>query len=242
MRAIITTISSFIADFSSGRLDELSTHWVLIGIIAGAEVSLGVGIWIESPKNKSFLQWLGVALVLAGCIVSALFTVFLLIFDEGISRDQRAKIIVLETQIAPEPSQQNSMMRLENLRGKLSAVSVLASPDVEPTLFSAQLQEALSRAGVAINPIPAPPGNRCARITDLLAQKRQIKDVALLKVLFDIGLEPNQFSFDDPTLSIPEDVPRDVPLIIVGEREQLWPNGKAEMFRFRAYPGFKEKP
>jgi len=242
MCAIITTISSFIADFSSGRLDESSTHWVLIGIIAGAEVSLGVGIWIESPKNKSFLQWLGVALVLAGCIVSALFTVFLLIFDEGISRDQRAKIIVLETRIAPRTISAEQYDEIGKLRGKLSAVSVLASPDVEPTLFSAQLQEALYEAGVAINPIPAPPGNRWLGSQISLPKNDRSKDVALLKVLFDIGLNPISCSFDDPTLSIPEDVPRDVPLIIVGEREPFWPNGKPKSFRFRAYPGFKEKP
>lgn len=101
MLAPISTINTFINDFTSGRLDETSTHWSLILVIAAAEISLGVGIWIESPKNKTLRQWIGVVLVLGGCIFSALFTVFLLLFDEGINHAQQAKIIFLERAAGP---------------------------------------------------------------------------------------------------------------------------------------------
>jgi hypothetical protein len=59
MLAIVNTITSFLGDFASGRLNESSTHWLLICVIAAAEISLGVGIWIESPKNKTLREWMG---------------------------------------------------------------------------------------------------------------------------------------------------------------------------------------
>ena len=248
MLVIITTINNFIVDFASGRLHESSTHWALIGVIAAAEVSLGIGIWIESPKSKSLREWLGVGLVLVGCVVSALFTVFLLIFDEGISRGQRAtiweqqsKIIALEARIAPRVLSKLQYDAIGTLRGKVRAVSVLSSPDVEPAMFSSQLEAALDDAGIAVNPILAPAGTLWVG-TQICLPDNETKESSLWEVFSSVvELEPKPCSFDDPSLSIPKGVPKDVPLIIVGERLPFSPNGKPISLRMRIYPGFGQQ-
>lgn len=95
MSAVIAYFNAFV----DGELDSFSTHAALIGVIAVAEISLGIGIWLESPRKKEFREWLGLTLVLGGCVISVIFTVLLLIFDEGISRGQKARIDAEQTVI-----------------------------------------------------------------------------------------------------------------------------------------------
>jgi hypothetical protein len=87
--------------FISGELNPLFTHVVLLGGSIIAEFAVAAGIILESPKTKSFREWLGMALVLGGVSIGAVLTISLFVFDEGISRAQQSKIIALETRIAP---------------------------------------------------------------------------------------------------------------------------------------------
>jgi hypothetical protein len=84
--------TAYFKAFIDGQLDVLATHVVLIGVVVVAEISLAIGIWLESPKNKDFREWLGLFLVLGGCVLSVIATILLLVFDEGISRHQTADI------------------------------------------------------------------------------------------------------------------------------------------------------
>jgi hypothetical protein len=93
--ALMNAAIAYFKTFADGGLDSFSTHAVLIGVIAAAEFSLGIGIWLESPKNKTRIEWFGLILVLGGCVVSVIATVLLLIFDEGVSSRQNEEIIAL---------------------------------------------------------------------------------------------------------------------------------------------------
>jgi hypothetical protein len=95
MAAVVTYVKAFI----DGEFDSFTTHCILIGVIALAEISLAVGIWLESPKDKHFREWCGLATVFVGCIISAVFTVLLLVFDEGISRGQSAELKQAKVQL-----------------------------------------------------------------------------------------------------------------------------------------------
>jgi hypothetical protein len=119
------------------------------------------------------------------------------------------------------------------LRGALRAVSIITSPDVEPALFSAQLQAALDDASVAVTPYPAPNGMRWVGTQICSPTDNNPADDPLWKALSAIGLDPAHCSLD--TLSLP--VPKNVPLIIVGDRKLFFPGGPPKSLRFRAYPG-----
>jgi hypothetical protein len=239
---MIDAIQRFASAFVAGELDPDRTHWILLAGAIAAEFAVAAGIVLESPKEKGWREWLGLVLVFGGVVVSAVFTISLFMFDEGISRGQKDKIITLETRLAPRVLTKEQVDAILTLRGNVRAVSVLSSPDIEPTMFSAQLQEILFEAGVAPNPIPAPPGTRWVGMWICLPNNETTKENPLWKVFFAIGLNPTSCSLDDPTLSIPRGVPRDIPLVIVGERLPFFPNGKPPSYRFRAYPGLKLEP
>jgi hypothetical protein len=88
----MNAIIAYVKAFFDGELEVFATHVMLIGVVVVAEISLGVGIWLESPKEKKLREWLGLVLVLGGCVFSVIATVLLLIFDEAISRHQAADI------------------------------------------------------------------------------------------------------------------------------------------------------
>jgi hypothetical protein len=107
--------------FTDGNLDSFTTHIVLIGVIGVAEISLGIGIWLESPQDKKFREWFGLFLVLGGCIASVIFTVLLLIFDEGISRTQQSRIDGQQTIIESQNDKIVALLRI--------APRILPAPD-----------------------------------------------------------------------------------------------------------------
>jgi len=61
-----------------------------------ASIAVGVGIIFERPKYSAAVHRVAFWLVVTGIVVEAICTIFLFVFDEGISSAQQSKIIVLE--------------------------------------------------------------------------------------------------------------------------------------------------
>jgi hypothetical protein len=222
----------------SGTSDELVTHKVLIWTSLVGEVLVSIGILLEIERPLNLKKILSFAAVIIGVVISAAGTLLLLNFDEAISGAQQSKIIALETRIAPRVVEKEQYDAIQTLRGKVRAVSVFSSPDVEPAMFGSQLDAALDDAGVAINPISNTSETRMVGMQICLPDN-ETKESPLWQVFSSIlEMDPKPCSFSDTTLSIPKGVPKDVPLIIVGERPLFWPNGKPTSLRMRAYPGF----
>jgi hypothetical protein len=140
--------TAYFKAFIDGELDSFATHAVLIGVIALAEISLGIGIWLESPKEKGLREWLGLYTVLGGCVVSVIATVFLLIFDEGISRTQKARIDEQQSTII---SLQKSNAFLLAEGQELAALASRARREaVKATERAAQLEKEVAAARVEI--------------------------------------------------------------------------------------------
>lgn len=85
-------MTTFFDAFVSGQLDPALTHVTLLGGSILAEFAVAAGIVLESPKEKTLREWAGMGLVLGGVFVSAIFTIALFVFDEGISNRQEREL------------------------------------------------------------------------------------------------------------------------------------------------------
>jgi hypothetical protein len=93
---VIATISTFVSEFTDGvSFDAVKTHEVLIAVCVLGSVAVGIGILLESWPPKLLKDNIAIVLVIGGVVVEALFTIFLFVFDEGISRSQQSKIASL---------------------------------------------------------------------------------------------------------------------------------------------------
>ena len=159
--APMKAVTAYFNAFIDGKLDSLRTHAWLVGVIAVAEISLGVGIWLESPKHKTLREWVGVLLVLGGCLLSVIATVALLIFDEGISRSQSIEIISLRKNAIPRSIDVSAfskqLVSVPPVRAEIRYV--VACGDCESLSF--WLSEALKKANWSVDPIiPIAPQDR----------------------------------------------------------------------------------
>jgi hypothetical protein len=231
-------MASMLAYFSAvwaGEADPLWPHVVLLSVSIISAFTVGAGILLESPKYSDSVHRVATWLVLGGIAVESLCTVLLFVFDERVSGAQQSKIIALETRIAPRILTTAQSDVIQTLRSKVPAVFVLSSPDIEPAMFSAQLQASLVDAGISVNPIPALPGDRFVGAQICFSDDEDPKQNPLWNVLSDIGMNPaTDCSIKDRLQSIP----KGVPVIVIGERPPFFPNGEPKSFRLRAYPGF----
>ena len=218
----------------------LFTHGLLLGGDIIATIIVGWGILWEAPSQSERRHRIAMWLVIWGIMAETVCSLSLFAFDEGISQAQQGKIIALESQLSPRVlTKEQSGAIWSALIGKTKTVSVMSSPDTEPAYFSAQLQEAIYEAGVAINPIGADPGGRWVGIQICLPSNEDAKDSPIWEAFSSAGLDPGKCSFDD----VAESVPRDIPLIIVGERKIFWPNGEPNPPpKIRVYPELAKKP
>lgn len=90
---------TFLSHFFSGEVAPFWPHVILLSVSVLASFAVGAGIILESPKYPS-LHRIATRLVIAGVIVEAACTIFLFVFDEGISNAQQEKIIALENRLA----------------------------------------------------------------------------------------------------------------------------------------------
>jgi hypothetical protein len=134
--------------FIDGKLDSFKTHAVLVAVIAAAEIGLAAGIWLESPRHKNFREWIGLLLVLSGCVASVIATVALLIFDEGISRTQNGQIIALYNELVPRAVKAADVKELEKFgqRYPNGLVMAVVKNDWEAQGFGQQIGIAMGRA------------------------------------------------------------------------------------------------
>jgi hypothetical protein len=211
---------------------------LLIPAYVLATCGVVIGVYFERKKFSASTNDRGEKILLVSLATELLFGVLIFVVDARISTIQDNEIIALEERMAPRVVTDADRAAIGSLRGKVRAVSVISSPDVEPAMFSAQLQEAFFEAGIAVNPVPNSAEQRFVGTQLCLRANESMRANSLWKVLAAIGLNPGHCSLD----SIAERVPKDVPLIIIGERPPFSPNGSPSSFRFRAYPGLAPKP
>jgi hypothetical protein len=158
-------------------MTSITFHILLIFISAFGTVLVMWGIIKESWHADRRVA----AIIILGTAIEFGCTLGLLLYDESISRkqeqliradtetiakldsivrDQKDKIIGLETRIAPRVITEGQYRALAQLRGHIKNVAFIASPDAEPAMFAAQLEVPLVDAGVTVHPIPAPSGDR----------------------------------------------------------------------------------
>jgi hypothetical protein len=92
-------MSTFFDEFVSGKLESTFWHLVLLSAAIIGDVLVAGGVILESWPPKDTKAKVGLGLVFFGVIISAAFTVFLFVFDEGISGNQLAKIEALELRL-----------------------------------------------------------------------------------------------------------------------------------------------
>jgi hypothetical protein len=120
---------------------------------------LGFGIWLESPKNKTCREWLGVVLVLGGCVFSVIATVGLLVFDEGISRGQQSKIISLESYLLPRViTEEQGAFLVKQLASPFKIEYAFSVGNDEEAALASELSISLDRVGWQWVNWPAVPG------------------------------------------------------------------------------------
>jgi len=96
MAAMLTYLSNFF----SGEADPLWPHVVLLTVSVLSSFAVAGGIILESPKYSASVHRIATWLVIGGVAIEALCTIFLFVFDEGISNAQQEKIIALERRLA----------------------------------------------------------------------------------------------------------------------------------------------
>lgn len=121
-------MNSFFAEFISGQLNPPWTHGILLGGAIIAEALVAAGILLESPKDKGFREWLGLGLVFGGVVISAIFTIALFVFDEGISGTQSTELKSAEAKLGDAiKTAATANERAANLEKEAAAANVRAA-------------------------------------------------------------------------------------------------------------------
>jgi len=142
---------TYVSRFLSGDLEPFWPHVTLLSLAVLASIAVGGGIIFERPKYPPSVHRVAFWLVVGGIAVEAVCTIFLFVFDEGISNSQQAKIIALETQIAPRSLSDDDQVRISESLKPFSGLTVwvIAYPtDVEGKLFAEKLVSVFRKAGI----------------------------------------------------------------------------------------------
>jgi hypothetical protein len=211
---------TYVSAFTSGGLEPFWPHFSLLFISVIASFSVGAGIIFESPKYSASVHQVATCLVIWGVVIEAVCTIFLFVFDEGISGSQQSKIIALETQIAARPFDKSQFDAFKLLKGKIKAVNIISEAALEPNMFAGMIAVAIQNAGVDVKGYPASDGMMMTGLMilypDSLESVDKLEDDPLYKAFTDAGLNPSAGSLKNwfPFAKIP----RDIPLIFVGEK------------------------
>ena len=101
---------TYVRAFVTGGLEPFWPHVVLLSVSVIASIAVGVGIIFERPKYSAAIHRVAFWLIVAGIAVEAICTIFLFVFDEGISGTQQSKI---EVQQAVIEHQRDEIISLE---------------------------------------------------------------------------------------------------------------------------------
>jgi hypothetical protein len=116
-------------------------HSVLLGGAILGGVLVGVGILKDSK------EWsVGAVLVLIGVVIEPIFTIGLFLYDESVSRDQKATIVQLLSRRVLSPEQKELIAQVANRYPSLTFLTV-TTPEDEPWGFVMELAALLKSDG-----------------------------------------------------------------------------------------------
>jgi hypothetical protein len=161
MAAIFTYVSKFL----SGDLEPFWPHVVLLSCSVLASIAVGAGIIFQRPKYSASIHRVAFWLVVSGVIIEAICTIFLFVFDEGISNAQQSRIaslnmraeelraenLKLEAQIAPRRLSPDNIAALKKAVRPFAnrQVSIWSyGIDLEARILAKEILSALSNAQV----------------------------------------------------------------------------------------------
>jgi hypothetical protein len=157
---IIAATVAYVSAFISGTLDPFWPHVGLLSVSVTASIAVGAGIIFEGQKYSAAIHRVAFWLVVVGIVFEAVCTIFLFVFDEGISSAQKLKIATLEARIAPRLLKQSEQNELTaKLVGTEKQVgTVTASPSLpESEWFARVLTAPLKAAGWDMTVVPGSP-------------------------------------------------------------------------------------
>jgi hypothetical protein len=141
----------YVSRFISGDFEPFWPHAILLSSSVLASIAVGAGILFERPEYSSSVHKIAFWLIVVGIAVEAVCTIFLFVFDEGISSAQQSKIISLENRLAGRSltaEQQEALKRRMTPFAK-QRVSIGVLPMLkEHADFGLQLLAVLKASGV----------------------------------------------------------------------------------------------
>jgi hypothetical protein len=221
---------TYVTRFVSGDLEPFWPHVSLLSLSVLASIAVGAGIIFERPKYSPVIHRVAFWLVVGGVVIEAVCTIFLFVFDEGISEAQQSKIIALETRLTPRHFSDVQKATLANRMKKFpdTKFAMSAAGGAEAENFAIEVADALTTAGwqwinwplggIAVNP----PGGRPQIGLDLMAgtethifhQAQAPIATELFRVLSAAGFK-NQWVLLSPA----NPNVADVVIIIIGSKE-----------------------
>jgi hypothetical protein len=128
-----------------------------------ASFTVGAGILLERPEYSAYHE-IALWLVIVGIAIEACCTIFLFVFDEGISSAQQSKIVDLESKLEVATMRATSrrlitgsaeQRELTRVMSKFAGIPVemmAYKDDHEDRTFAIELMRALQRAGLNTPP------------------------------------------------------------------------------------------
>jgi hypothetical protein len=137
---------TYVSKFLSGGFDPFWPHVSLLSVSVLASIAVGAGIIFERPKYSAAVHRAAFWLIVAGVAIEAICTIFLFVFDEGISQSQQDRIEALLDQLTPA---QLEYMKFTNDLSGIAPVPIIieAEPDSNSQFFAADLSAAFRQAG-----------------------------------------------------------------------------------------------
>jgi hypothetical protein len=108
---------TYVSRFWSGGFEPFWPHFVLLTLSVLASIAVGAGIIFERPKYSAAVHRVAFWLVVGGIVIEAACTIFLFVFDEGISTSQQSKIVAGEIETL--------RVKVDALRAQLAVLKIL---------------------------------------------------------------------------------------------------------------------
>jgi hypothetical protein len=139
---------AYVSAFISGGLEPFWPHVFLLSVSVLASVAVGGGIILERPKYSAAVHRVAFWLIVGGVIFEAICTIFLFVFDEGISASQQSKIIALETKLAPRTLSEAEVVEVAGTLKQFGGQEfTIASYGGEPAMLAGRLRNVFEIAG-----------------------------------------------------------------------------------------------
>lgn len=137
----------YVSKFVSGGLEPFWPHASLLSLSIAASIAVGAGIIFERPKYSASVHRVAFSLIVGGIVIEAICTIFLFVFDEGISGAQQSKIIALERRLAQRSLDDATQDKLVRALEKYDQTpwDLSVTPDAELS-FTLQIIDVLKRA------------------------------------------------------------------------------------------------